>query len=250
MVQHMIIYALRFSSNHKFPSKTWYLDSGASNHMTNIVVPLSNVKNYDENLKINVVGDLSPSLTDVFMSPNLSTNLISIGQLVDNNCDVHFSQSSCVVQDQGSGKMIAKGSKVGQLFSLYVSPSSYIPSFPLLFFACNFIGSGNKRWHKCLGHPKSVVLCTLINSGLLGNKACSFLIFLLIVHHANLAKVKFYLSLTMHLMLPNVLILFIVMFGGLHLLFLILITNTLLLSLMTLVVLLGFTSSRLRLKVF
>jgi hypothetical protein len=54
----------------------------------------------------------------------------------------------------------------------------------------------------------------------------------------------------MHLVLPNVLILFIVIFEGLHLFFLILITNTLLLSLMTLVVLLGFTSSRLRLKFF
>jgi hypothetical protein len=97
MVQHIIISALGFSGNHKFPSKPWYLDSGASNHMTNTVVPLSNVKNYDGNLKINVVGDLSPSLTDVFVSPDLSTNLISIGQLVDNNCDVHFSQSSCVV---------------------------------------------------------------------------------------------------------------------------------------------------------
>jgi len=76
------------------------------------------------------------------------------------------------------------------------------------------------------------------------------LIFLLIVHHANLAKVKFYLFLIMHLVPPNVLILFIVMFRGLHLLFLMLITNTLLLSLMTLVVLRGFTSSELKLKFF
>jgi len=46
------------------------------------------------------------------------------------------------------------------------------------------------------------------------------LIFLLIVHHANLTKVKFYLFLIMHLVPLNVSILFIVMFGGLHLLFL------------------------------
>ena len=98
MIQHVIISALSaigFSGNHKFPSKPWYLDSGASNHMTNIVVPLSKVKNYDGNLKINtadgsslpisVVGDLSPSLSDVFVSPDLSTNLIYVGQLVDNN---------------------------------------------------------------------------------------------------------------------------------------------------------------------
>ena len=76
------------------------------------------------------------------------------------------------------------------------------------------------------------------------------LIFLSIVHHANLAKVKFYLFLIPHLVPHNVLILFIVMFGGLHLLFLMHITSILLLSFMTLVALLGFISSRLMLGFF
>ena len=75
--------------------------------MTNIVISLSNVRNYDGNLKINtidgsallinVVGDISSFLIDVFVSPDLSTNLISVGQLVDNNCNVNFSRSGCVV---------------------------------------------------------------------------------------------------------------------------------------------------------
>jgi hypothetical protein len=188
MVQQMIISALSafgFSGNYKFPSKPWYLDFGAFNHMTNTVASLSNVRNYDGNLKINTadgssllisaVGDLSPSLTDVFVSRDLSTNLISVGQLVDNNCDVHFSHSGYVVQDQVLGKMIAKRPKVGQLFPLYISSSTIIPSFPLLSFACNVIGSGHKMWHKRLGHPNSDVLRTLFKSGLLGNKACSSL---------------------------------------------------------------------------
>ena len=76
------------------------------------------------------------------------------------------------------------------------------------------------------------------------------LIFLSIVCHANLAKVKFYLFLILQLVPHNVLILFIVMFGGLHLLFLMHSTSTLLISLMTLVTLLRFTSSWLRLKFF
>ena len=89
MVQQMIhsaFTAFRLSGNHKVSSKPWYFDSGASNHMTNTVVPLSNIINYNGNLKINtadgsslpinVVGDLSSSLTNVFVSPNLSTNLI------------------------------------------------------------------------------------------------------------------------------------------------------------------------------
>ena len=112
MVQQMILSAFtafELSGNHKVSFKTWYFDSGASNHMTNTVVPLSNIRNYDGNMKINtvdgnslpisVVGDLSSSLTDVFVSPDLSTNLIFVGQLVDNNCNVHFSRSGCVVQD-------------------------------------------------------------------------------------------------------------------------------------------------------
>ncbi|RVW68103.1 Retrovirus-related Pol polyprotein from transposon RE1 [Vitis vinifera] len=111
------------NTNTLTPEMPWYFDSGASNHMMNIVLSLSNVRNYDGNLKINtvdgsslpisVVGDLSSSLTDVFGSPDLSTNLLSVV----------------------SGKMIAKGLKVGRLFPLHVSPSTIIPSFPLLSFA-------------------------------------------------------------------------------------------------------------------
>ena len=126
MVQQMILFAFTafgLSGNHKVSSKPWYFDSGAFNHMINTVVPLSNIRIYDGNLKINTadgsslpisaVCDLSSSLTDVFVSPDLSTNLISVGQLVDNNCNVHFSRSGCVVQDQVSGQLIAKGPKVG-----------------------------------------------------------------------------------------------------------------------------------------
>ena len=52
-------------------------------------------------------------------------------------------------------------SKVGWLFPLHVSPSTIIPSFPLLSFACNVDGSGHKMWHRHLGHPNSNVLRTL-----------------------------------------------------------------------------------------
>ena len=79
MVQRMIhsaFTAFGLSGNHKVSSKPWYFDFGASNHMTNSVVPLSNIRNYDGNLKINTadgislpisaVGDLSSSLTNIF----------------------------------------------------------------------------------------------------------------------------------------------------------------------------------------
>ena len=99
------------------------------------------------------------------MSPKLSTNLISIGQLVDNNCTVQFSNSGCLVQDQVFGKMIAKGTEVGRLFPLLLSSSPMSN-----YVAYNAIQSDNQVWHRSLGHPNSHVLRVLIKSHSLGNK--------------------------------------------------------------------------------
>jgi len=112
MVQQMIVSALSalgLSGNRNSILKPWYFDSAASNHMTNIVLPLNNVQKYKGNLhirtangnplSITTVGDISALLNTIFVSPKLSTNLISVGQLVYNNCDVHFLKSGCLVQD-------------------------------------------------------------------------------------------------------------------------------------------------------
>ncbi|KAJ0014387.1 hypothetical protein Pint_21634 [Pistacia integerrima] len=63
-------------------------------------------------LPIHAIRDVDSTIRDVFVSPQLSTSLISVGQLVDNNYDVHFSRDGCLVQDQVSGKILAKGPKV------------------------------------------------------------------------------------------------------------------------------------------
>ena len=85
------------------------MDLGASNHMTNSSKQLSKLKPYDGNLQINTadggsihitaIGEISHPLPlhHVFLSPQLSTNLLSVGQLVDQNCPVSFSRSGCVV---------------------------------------------------------------------------------------------------------------------------------------------------------
>jgi len=118
-------------------------------------------------LPITTTGDISLSLTNVFVSPGLTSNLISAGQLVDNDCQVQFSQSGCLVQDQHLGKIIAKGPKVGRLFPIHFSlPSSL--SLPLV--SCNFAIVDYQVWHKRLGHPKANVLHDLLKSNYLGNK--------------------------------------------------------------------------------
>ena len=156
MVQQMIIStfsALGLSSKPFSSCTLWYFDSGASNHMTNNVESLKNVTKYFGNLQIHIadgnslsittISDISSSLTNCFVSLSLISNLISVGQLVDNDCKVAFSKFDCLVQDQQSGKMIANGPKVGRLFfplyfyqpkcsfSLFVSCNSTIVNFQI-----------------------------------------------------------------------------------------------------------------------
>ncbi|KAG6526530.1 hypothetical protein ZIOFF_016520 [Zingiber officinale] len=52
---------------------------------------------------------------------NMKLYMYQDGQMVDNHCDVHFSRDGCIVQDQVSGQVIAKGPKVGRLFPLQFS---------------------------------------------------------------------------------------------------------------------------------
>ena len=93
-VQYMIVNvfsALGLSGNTKKSATTWYMDSGASNHMTHSSKQLSKLKPYDANLRINTadggnipitaIGKISHPLplNHVFLSPQLSTNLLSVG---------------------------------------------------------------------------------------------------------------------------------------------------------------------------
>ena len=52
----------------------------------------------DNTLPIIVVGNMGSSFTNMFVSPNLSTNLILIGQLVKENYSLYFYHSGGCVQ--------------------------------------------------------------------------------------------------------------------------------------------------------
>ncbi|KAH7524952.1 hypothetical protein FEM48_Zijuj06G0173800 [Ziziphus jujuba var. spinosa] len=114
-------------------SHVCYIDSGASNHMVSSPKSLVNVKPSLGNLEIQTangdklpvkaIGDIPHSLplNNVFLVPHLTSNLLSVGQLVDENCKVSFSPSGCIVQDQTTGKVIGMGPKCGRLFPLRLS---------------------------------------------------------------------------------------------------------------------------------
>ncbi|KAJ8749554.1 hypothetical protein K2173_026203 [Erythroxylum novogranatense] len=109
MVQQMIVSALSALGlqGNDILSKCCLVDSGASNHMTNSSTMLKNARKYHGSTEIQIangstlpitkVGDLMSYLRNIFLSPKLTTKLISVGQLVDYNYDVHFSRNGCVV---------------------------------------------------------------------------------------------------------------------------------------------------------
>jgi hypothetical protein len=89
MVQQMIMYtffALELQGN--ISHKSWLIDSAASNHMTKSSEVLCNVCSYHgsshiqvangSHLAITEIGDINLSFKDVYVSPRLSNNLLSV----------------------------------------------------------------------------------------------------------------------------------------------------------------------------
>ncbi|KAJ0047025.1 hypothetical protein Pint_06708 [Pistacia integerrima] len=113
------LFALGLQCKTHLLTSPWLIDPAASNHMTRSSTALQDARKYDGEqhiqipdgctLPITTVGNLGSSFTNVFVSPNLSANLISVGQLVEDNCSIHFDRSGCHVQDQASGQEIAEG---------------------------------------------------------------------------------------------------------------------------------------------
>ena len=89
-------------------NKSQYIDSAASHHITSSSTNFYILSSYDglskvdiaygSNLNITRIGNIhstSLNLNDVFLVPKLSINLISVGQLVENNCKISFSPIGC-----------------------------------------------------------------------------------------------------------------------------------------------------------
>lgn len=115
-VQQMIVSALSalgLQGKTQLLPSSWLIDYAASNHMNGNSEALQDVCKYDgeqniqitdgHTIPITAISNLGPVFTNVFVSPDLSNNLIFVGQLVENNYSLHFDHRGCRVQDQVSG---------------------------------------------------------------------------------------------------------------------------------------------------
>ncbi|KAK2966538.1 hypothetical protein RJ640_002998 [Escallonia rubra] len=161
-------------SSHLSPTVNplWIIDSGASNHMTGVHTNPRSITRYEgkkqiiaangekmdiigsDNISLSITPNTSFHLSNVFLVPKLTTNLISVGQLVDDDNIVSFSRDGCMIQDRRTGKMKGKGRRIGRLFALeFEKPGSYSSFFAPSDSDFSFSSKTWHMWHRRLGHP-------------------------------------------------------------------------------------------------
>ncbi|KAL8144971.1 hypothetical protein AgCh_003257 [Apium graveolens] len=140
-------------------SLDWIVDSGASNHMTPCLSLLSNTSSFAQSHSINLpTGDsvvishtgsvvVMPGITlkNVLCVPTFKHNLLSVQKLVqDNNCEVNFSPTQCIITDKTS-KQVVGIAKVSN--GLYVLNSNSVASSNSVM-----LSDPESLWHHRLGH--------------------------------------------------------------------------------------------------
>lgn len=157
-----------------FYSKTdWYIDSGASVHLTTNEHWIQNAR-YDHSMKEIVVANDSKvqvtcfgdvkittcanncnydvTVEEVMCVPSLTTNLLSVSQLINKGNKVSFRESGCDIYNR-MGNLVATGTLVNGVYKL---------NTPVHLSAAAVVS--NEMWHRRLGHVNSTYLNKMQNA--------------------------------------------------------------------------------------
>eukprot|EP01018_Ginkgo_biloba_P033834 Gb_09514 [translate_table: standard] len=68
------------------------------------------------------------NISDVLLVPGLKMNLLSVGQMMEQDCKLEFDNGECLIKDKlNKGKVVAKGElKADRLFKLVIPPQPYV----------------------------------------------------------------------------------------------------------------------------
>ena len=104
-------------------------------------------------MHVSHLGNVStPALfvSNVYQIPQLTHNLLSVGQLTELGFSITFSFTGVVVQDSQTGQIVGTACKVGRLFELIFL---HLPSSRLFGSALSGQSTSSLAlWHSCLGH--------------------------------------------------------------------------------------------------
>ena len=171
------------ASSNNLADDTWYLDSGASHHLTQSVGNLTSSSPYTgidkvtigngKHLSISNTGShrllfdsRSFHLKKVFHVPFISANLISVAKFCsDNNALIEFWSNSFFVKDLHTKKVLAQGQLENGLYRFPVLNSKKV-AFVGATYSHNSSICDNKvtLWHHRLGHASTDIVTQIMQS--------------------------------------------------------------------------------------
>ena len=152
----------------------WYMDSGATSHLSNTTCNLKSVFNNSIGKTVTVAnGGMIPitksgsltfptrsrplSLNTVLVTPSIIKNLISVRRFTkDNSCSVEFDPFGFSVKDLITRKTILRSDSTGDLYPIL--PSTQLAPSPSAFSA------SITDWHHRLAHPNDQTMKFLLSS--------------------------------------------------------------------------------------
>lgn len=150
----------------------WYVDSGATKHMTHIDLEMENIKKPSikqvkaangERMDIERTGDIKCKisndsifiLSDVQYIPKLCVNLLSVSQMVKNGCSVLFNADGCKIFSKDK-KLLAEGKMANGMFTIKIH-------FTESACAAGIIKNDDiALWHRRLAHLNFSTLKTML----------------------------------------------------------------------------------------
>lgn len=161
----------------KYSKDDWYVDSGASVHMTAVQSWLQEVSSPEtcteimiaNNEKLNVLckGSIEIStqqgydikIKDVLFVPGLTTNLLSVSQIIKNNNSVSFSNSQCLIHN-AKNELVAVANLIDGVYKLDLR-NTPAPK-------CLIARESALLWHRRLGHINTKDLTKMKNGSVEG----------------------------------------------------------------------------------
>ncbi|KAG7558463.1 Zinc finger CCHC-type [Arabidopsis thaliana x Arabidopsis arenosa] len=182
LMMHEVVY---LNEKHCVPSnfetsingeECWYLDNGASNHMTGdkryfdrLDETISGKVRFGDDSRIDIKGKGTIAFTDangrprimteVYFIPDLKSNIISLGQATESGCDIRMKGEILTMLDS-EGKLLVKAERSkNRLYKVRMGlrnrENLYLTTV-----------SDSERWHARMGHINFVTLKNMIDKGL------------------------------------------------------------------------------------
>jgi len=155
----------------------WYLDNGASNHMTGdrryfdkMDHSITGKVRFGDDSRIDIKGkgtiafiDLNGKprvMSDVYFIPELESNIISLGQATESGCEIKLKDGYLTMHDQ-EGKLLVKAERSRNRL--------YKVKMGLRKEACLYLTSTSMSslWHARMGHVSLITLKSMIDKELI-----------------------------------------------------------------------------------